>query len=83
MYKYAFKIANAKDKVGKDVNAALVGVNRAVYSFKQGDSDIFFDGEVTFDVNVTDANYPGVVIKGVKTSIDKPSFAVSSRINSE
>ena len=63
--KYAFKIANAKDKDGKDVTTARVGVNKAVYSFKQG--DIFFDGDVTFDVKVTDANYPGVVIKGVKT----------------
>lgn len=59
----------------------MVGVNKAVYSFKQG--DIFFDGEVTFDVNVTDANYPGVVIKGVKTSIDKPSFAVKAEVNDE
>ena len=79
--KYAFTIANAKDKDGKDVTTALVGVNKAVYSFKQG--DIFFDGEVTFDVNVTDANYPGVVIKGVKTSIDKPSFAVKAEVNDE
>lgn len=77
--KYAFRIANAKDKDSKDVTTALVGVNKAVYSFKQG--DIFFDGEVTFDVNVTDANYPGVVIKGVKTSIDKPSFAVKAEVN--
>lgn len=61
--KYAFTIANAKDKDGKDVTTALVGVNKAVYSFKQ--DGIFFDGEVTFDVNVTDDNYPGVVIKGV------------------
>lgn len=76
---YAFKIANAKDKDGKDVNTALVGVNKAVYSFKQ--DGIFFDGDVTFDVNVTDANYPGVVIKGVKTSIDKPSFAVKAEVN--
>lgn len=76
---YAFTIANAKDKDGKDVTTALVGVNKAVYSFKQG--DIFFDGEVTFDVNVTDANYPGVIIKGVKTSIDKPSFAVKAEVN--
>lgn len=79
--KYAFKIANAKDKDGKDVTTALVGVNKAVYSFKQG--DIFFDGEVTFDVNVTDDNYPGVVIKGVKTSIGKPSFAVKAEVNDE
>lgn len=79
--KYAFTIANAKDKDSKDVTTALVGVNKAVYSFKQG--DIFFDGEVTFDVNVTDANYPGVVIKGVKTSIDKPSFAVKAEVNDE
>lgn len=77
--KYAFSIANAKDKDSKDVTTALVGVNKAVYSFKQG--DIFFDGEVTFDVNVTDANYPGVIIKGVKTSIDKPSFAVKAEVN--
>lgn len=78
---YAFSIANAKDKDSKDVTTALVGVNKAVYSFKQG--DIFFDGEVTFDVNVnvTDANYPGVIIKGVKTSIDKPSFAVKAEVN--
>lgn len=79
--KYAFSIANAKDKDGKDVTTALVGVNKAVYSFKQG--DIFFDGEVTFDVNVTDANYPGVVIKGVKTSIGMPSFAVKAEVNDE
>lgn len=79
--KYAFTIANAKDKVGKNVTTALVGVNKAVYSFKQG--DIFFDGEVTFDVNVTDANYPGVIIKGVKTSINKPSFAVKAEVNDE
>lgn len=78
---YAFSIANAKDKDGKDVTTALVGVNKAVYSFKQG--DIFFDGEVTFDVNVTDANYPGVIIKGVKTSINKPSFAVKAEVNDE
>lgn len=78
---YAFTIANAKDKGGKDVTTARVGVNKAVYSFKQG--DIFFDGEVTFDVKVTDANYPGVVIKGVKTSIDKPSFAVKAEVNDE
>lgn len=79
--KYAFTIANAKDKDGKDVTTALVGVNKAVYSFKQG--DIFFDGDVTFDVKVTDANYPDVVIKGVKTSIDKPSFAVKAEVNDE
>ena len=79
--KYAFTIANAKDKYSKDVTTALVGVNKAVYSFKQG--DIFFDGDVTFDVKVTDANYPGVVIKGVKTSIDKPSFAVKAEVNDE
>ena len=79
--KYAFTIAKAKDKVGKDVTTALVGVNKAVYSFKQG--DIFFDGDVTFDVKVTDANYPDVVIKGVKTSIDKPSFAVKAEVNDE
>lgn len=78
---YAFTIANAKDKVSKNVTTALVGVNKAVYSFKQ--DGIFFDGEVTFDVNVTDANYPGVVIKGVKTSIDKPSFAVKAEVNDE
>lgn len=78
---YAFSIANAKDKGGKDVTTALVGVNKAVYSFKQ--DGIFFDGEVTFDVNVTDANYPGVIIKGVKTSIDKPSFAVKAEVNDE
>ncbi len=78
---YAFTIANAKDKYGKDVTTARVGVNRAVYSFKQG--DIFFDGDVTFDVNVTDDNYPGVVIKGVKTSIEKPSFAVKAEVNDE
>lgn len=78
---YAFTIANAKDKYGKDVTTDLVGVNRAVYSFKQG--DIFFDGDVTFDVNVTDDNYPGVVIKGVKTFIDKPSFAVKAEVNDE
>ena len=77
--KYAFTIANAKDKDGKDVTTALVGVNKAVYSFKQ--DGIFFDGEVTFDVNVTDANYPGVIIKGVKTSINKPSFAVKAEVN--
>lgn len=79
--KYAFTIANAKDKGGKDVTTALVGVNKAVYSFKQG--DIFFDGDVTFDVKVTDANYPGVIIKGVKTSIKKPSFAVKAEVNDE
>lgn len=79
--KYAFTIANAKDKDGKDVTTALVGVNKAVYSFKQG--DIFFDGDVTFDVKVTDTNYPGVVIKGVKTSIGKPSFAVKAEVNDE
>lgn len=81
--KYAFTIANAKDKYGKDVTTALVGVNKAVYSFKQG--DIFFDGDVTFDVKVTDTNtnYPGVVIKGVKTSIGKPSFAVKAEVNDE
>lgn len=79
--KYAFTIANAKDKEGKNVTTALVGVNKAVYSFKQ--DEIFFDGEVTFDVKVTDANYPGVVIKGVKTSIDKPSFAVKAEVNDE
>lgn len=78
---YAFTIANAKDKGSKDVTTDLVGVNKAVYSFKQG--DIFFDGDVTFDVKVTDANYPGVVIKGVKTSIDKPSFAVKAEVNDE
>lgn len=78
---YAFSIANAKDKDGKDVTTALVGVNKAVYSFKQG--DIFFDGDVTFDVKVTDANYPDVVIKGVKTSIDKPSFVVKAEVNDE
>ena len=78
---YAFTIANAKDKGGKDVTTARVGVNKAVYSFKQG--DIFFDGDVTFDVNVKDDNYPGVVIKGVNTSIDKPSFAVKAEVNDE
>ena len=57
----------------------MVGVNKAVYSFKQG--DIFFDGDVTFDVKVRDANYPDVVIRGVKTSIDKPSFAVKAEVN--
>ena len=77
---YAFTIANAKDN-GKDVTTALVGVNKAVYSFKQG--DIFFDGDVTFDVKVTDANYPDVVIKGVKASIAKPSFAVKAEVNDE
>ena len=76
---YAFSIANAKDKDSKDVTTALVGVNKAVYSFKQG--DIFFDGDVTFDVKVRDANYPDVVIRGVKTSIDKPSFAVKAEVN--
>lgn len=79
--KYDFTIANAKDKDGKDVTTARVGVNKAVYSFKQG--DIFFDGDVTFDVNVADDNYPGVVIKGVKTSIEKPSFAVKAEVNDE
>ena len=78
---YAFTIANAKDKVSKNVTTALVGVNKAVYSFKQG--DIFFDGDVTFDVKVTDANYPDVIIKGVKTSINKPSFAVKAEVNDE
>lgn len=72
--KYAFTIANAKDKDSKDVTTALVGVNKPVYSFKQG--DIFFDGEVTFDVNVTDANYPGVIISGVKTTISAPMFTL-------
>ena len=79
---YAFTIMSAIDKGGKDVTTELVGVNRAVYSFKQ--DDIFFDGDVTFDVKVTDAtNYPDVVIKGVKTSIDKPSFAVKAEVNDE
>ena len=78
---YAFSIENAKDKYGKDVTTDLVGVNKAVYSFKQG--DIFFDGDVTFDVKVTDDNYPDVVIRGVKTSIDKPSFAVKAEVNDE
>lgn len=77
---YAFTIANAKDN-GKDVTTALVGVNKAVYSFKQ--DGIFFDGDVTFDVKVTDTNYPGVVIKGVKASIAKPSFAVKAEVNDE
>lgn len=74
--KYAFTIANAKDKYGKDVTTARVGVNKAVYSFKQG--DIFFDGELTFDVVVTDTNYPGVVISGVKTTISVPTFTLKT-----
>lgn len=73
---YAFTIANAKDKVGKNVTTALVGVNKAVYSFKQ--DEIFFDGEVTFDVKVTDTNYPGVVISGVKTTISVPTFTLKT-----
>lgn len=78
---YAFTIANAKDKGSKDVTTDVVGVNKTVYSFMQ--DDIFFDGDVTFDVKVTDANYPGVVIKGVETSIAKPSFAVKAEVNDE
>lgn len=79
---YAFSIENAKDKYGKDVTTDLVGVNKAVYSFKQ--DGIFFDGDVTFDVKVTDVtNYPDVVIKGVMASIGKPSFAVKAEVNDE
>ena len=67
-----YNITNAKDKDGNAVTVKKVADNKFVFT----KGDIFFDGELTFDVEVTDTNYPGVVISGVKTTISAPMFTL-------
>ena len=67
-----YNITNAKDKVGNAVTVKKVADNKFVFT----KGDIFFDGELTFDVEVTDTNYPGVIISGVKTTISAPMFTL-------
>lgn len=67
-----YNITNAKDKVGNAVTVKKVADNKFVFT----KGDIFFDGELTFDVEVTDTNYPGVIISGVKTTIFAPMFTL-------
>ena len=77
----ALTISELKDKDDKVVNYAKSESGK--YFFKNG--DIFMDGDFTAKIAVgsDDKNYPGVVIKGVNTSIDKPSFAVKAEVNDE
>lgn len=67
-----YNITKAKDKVGNAVTVKKVADNKFVFT----KGDIFFDGELTFDVEVTDTNYPGVIISGVKTTIFAPMFTL-------
>lgn len=67
-----YNITKAKDKVGNAVTVKKVADNKFVFT----KGDIFFDGELTFDVEVTDTNYPGVIISGVKTTISAPMFTL-------
>ena len=67
-----YNITNAKDKGGNAVTVKKVADNKFVFT----KGDIFFDGELTFDVEVTDTNYPGVIISGVKTTISAPKFTL-------
>lgn len=67
-----YNITNAKDKDGNAVTVKKVADNKFVFT----KGDIFFDGELTFDVEVTDTNYPGVIISGVKTTISAPMFTL-------
>ena len=67
-----YNITNAKDKDGNAVTVKKVADDKFVFT----KGDIFFDGELTFDVVVTDTNYPGVVISGVKTTISAPKFTL-------
>ena len=69
-----YNITNAKDKVGNAVTVKKVADDKFVFT----KGDIFFDGELTFDVKVTDTNYPGVVISGVKTTITAPTFTLKA-----
>lgn len=69
-----YNITNAKDKVGNAVTVKKVADDKFVFT----KGDIFFDGELTFDVVVTDTNYPGVVISGVKTTISVPTFTLKT-----
>lgn len=69
-----YNITNAKDKDGNAVTVKKVADNKFVFT----KGDIFFDGELTFDVEVTDTNYPGVVISGVKTTIAAPTFTLKA-----
>lgn len=67
-----YNITNAKDKDGNAVTVKKVADDKFVFT----KGDIFFDGELTFDVEVTDTNYPGVIISGVKTTISAPMFTL-------
>lgn len=67
-----YNITKAKDKVGNAVTVKKVADNKFVFT----KGDIFFDGELTFDVEVTDTNYLGVIISGVKTTISAPMFTL-------
>lgn len=67
-----YNITNAKDKDENAVTVKKVADNKFVFT----KGDIFFDGGLTFDVEVTDTNYPGVVISGVKTTITAPTFTL-------
>lgn len=67
-----YNITNAKDKDGNAVTVKKVADNKFVFT----KGDIFFDGELTFDVEVTDTNYLGVIISGVKTTIFAPKFTL-------
>ena len=69
-----YNITKAKDKVGNAVTVKKVADNKFVFT----KGDIFFDGELTFDVEVTDTNYPGVIISGVKTTITAPTFTLKA-----
>lgn len=69
-----YNITNAKDKDGNAVTVKKVADDKFVFT----KGDIFFDGELTFDVEVTDTNYPGVVISGVKTTIAAPTFTLKA-----
>lgn len=69
-----YNITNAKDKDGNAVTVKKVADNKFVFT----KGDIFFDGGLTFDVEVTDTNYPGVVISGVKTTIAAPTFTLKA-----
>ena len=69
-----YNITNAKDKDGNAVTVKKVADNKFVFT----KGDIFFDGELTFDVEVTDTNYPGVIISGVKTTITAPTFTLKA-----
>lgn len=69
-----YNITNAKDKDGNAVTVKKVADNKFVFT----KGDIFFDGKLTFDVEVTDTNYPGVIISGVKTTISVPTFTLKT-----